>query len=234
MAPGRFRSVSFTSLAVCSIALMSLSVARAQNPPPSSLPIAVPNGAKINTEFDGRENDLLGMVKDLINGMTTTDGKTGAETASGPTPLDLLFGPGGSDRLATLLRNVRHLHLVVYSLPENAESGEIKEVSDDAPAFYERAFRAEGGRRLFYNAGQDAVLIVGFDQPQGIAVVIRQRDKVTVARTVGYPDMKVVGGVIRRFTGASVPVETAVPTTRPASRTRPAGSATGRKTKPKP
>lgn len=50
-------------------------------------------------------------------------------------------------------------------------------------------------------------MTVGFDQPRGFAAVFQSGGMVYVVRADGYPDMAVLGGLLRTF-GANVPMTT--------------------------
>ena len=58
-------------------------------------------------------------------------------------------------------------------------------------------------------------MTVGFDNPRGFAAVIQSGDTVYVVRADGYPDMTVVGSLLRTF-GSAIP-SLAMPGAAPAS-----------------
>ena len=57
---------------------------------------------------------------------------------------------------------------------------------------------------MLYLTQGSQVVTVGFDQPRGFAAVVASADTVYVVRADGYPDMAVVGSLLRTF-GAAVP-----------------------------
>lgn len=68
----------------------------------------------------------------------------------------------------------------------------------DALSFYEKPFRAEGGKRLLMaNFKSTKVLMLGFNQPQGFALIVSAPSRVVVARADGYPDMEAFGRMIQ-------------------------------------
>ncbi len=83
----------------------------------SPLTIPVPPGGKLRVEMDARSEDLLGLVKSFLKGI----GETGAPTvvpagtaASPPNPLAQAISNGD---LAAMLKDVNHVHVVVYEIP---------------------------------------------------------------------------------------------------------------------
>ncbi len=167
--------------------------------PSSPLPIPLPPGVAVQMELDGKDADLIGMVKSLLAGAATP--KTGARE-------DAAAG-GAGNPLVTLLGDGQLTAL----LPT------------DFLAFYEKPFVAEGGHRLLYLSSGTPVVTVGFDQPRGFAAVVQSGSMVYVVRADGYPDMAVVGNLLRTF-GSAIPtpnLPTAVPA--PVPHTSPAHKA---------
>lgn len=169
--------------------------ARAQTPS-TPLPIPLPPGAAVQTEMDGRDADLLGMVKGLLAGAATPKSGAGADAAASNPFLALL----GDGQLTALLKDIHHLHVVSFK-PAPAVAGAAP---TDFLAFYEKPFEAEGGHRLLYLTQGSQVVTVGFDQPRGFAAAVQSGGTVTVVRADGYPDMAVLGNLLRTF-GAAVP-----------------------------
>jgi hypothetical protein len=191
--------------------------ARAQTPV-QPLPIAVPPGAAVQMELDGKDQDLLGMVKSLLTGAATpkTAAGTAAPDAAGANPFLNFLGDG---QLTTLLRDIHHLHILSFK-PADAASVPAGQPADFL-AFYEKPFEAEGGHRLLYLGGSTPVVTVGFDQPRGFAAVVQSSGTVFVIRADGYPDMTIIGNLLRTFGSAipmplpgaaSVPISAAPPT----------------------
>ena len=188
--------------------------------PSSPLPIPLPPGVAVQMELDGKDADLIGMVKSLLAGAATP--KTGAreDAAAGGAgnPLVTLLGDG---QLTALLKDIHHLHVVSFK-PADPPAARLP---TDFLAFYEKPFVAEGGHRLLYLSSGTPVVTVGFDQPRGFAAVVQSGSMVYVVRADGYPDMAVVGNLLRTF-GSAIPtpnLPTAVPA--PVPHTSPAHKA---------
>lgn len=86
------------------------------------LPIPAPPGGKLRVEMDARSEDLLGLVKSFLKGI----GETGPPPAlrpgqTAPVPNPIAQAISGGD-LAALLKNVNHVHFVVYEIPGAAAS----------------------------------------------------------------------------------------------------------------
>lgn len=167
--------------------------------PARPLPIPLPPGAAVQMEMAGRDGDLLGMVKGLLAGAATPKTGGAADPAAGPDAAGAnpFLGFLGDGQLTALLKDIHRLHVVSFKPAASA-------APTDFLAFYEKPFEAEGGRRLLYLSGGTPVVTVGFDQPRGFAAVVQSSGTVTVVRADGYPDMTVVGNLLRTF-GAAIP-----------------------------
>ena len=182
--------------------------ARAQSPI-SPLPIPVPPGAVVQMEMDGQDADLLGMVKSLLAGAATPKSGTKPghaarpEAAADANPFLSFLGDG---QLTALFKDIHHLHVLSFKPadPPAADAAAPAVQPTDFLAFYEKPFEAEGGHRLLYFSGSTPVVTVGFDQPRGFAAVVQSSGTVYVVRADGYPDMTVVGGLLRTF-GSAIP-----------------------------
>ena len=171
---------------------------------PMPLPIMIPDGAKVKTELDGSDSDILGMLKQLIEGFTETPVKTpspadpGKPAADGAKPAD----PADADpdwmkyltdgRLSAFLKDVHRMHFVAYTIDK----------PDDVVSNYEKAYLMSGGHRIFFQAGTSPMLIEGFPGGQGFAAVLQDANNVFVMRADGYPNLKIVGSVARAFIGS--------------------------------
>lgn len=185
--------------------------------PPRPLPIPLPPGVAVQMEMDGQDADLLGMVKSLLAGAATRKTGAGANAAAGPdaNPFLSFLGDG---QLTALLKDIHHLHVLSF-----------KPIASAAPtdflAFYEQPFEAQGGHRLLYVSGVTPVVTVGFDQPRGFAAVVQSSGTVFVMRADGYPDMTVIGSLLRTF-GSAIPKPLTGVTPAPTSPAPPAHKAT--------
>ena len=172
----------------------------------SALPVPLPPGAAVHLEVDGRDQDLLGVVKSLLAGATSTGGAGTVRLA-----FNGLGGALTDEQITALLRNIHHLHLLSFA----TAGGDT-----DALAFYEPALTAGGGHRLVFSNAVPRVLMVGFDppgglgQPGGFALVVQSPGVVYVVRADGYPDMQLVGRLLAQSAGG-VPTGQSTAPTRP-------------------
>jgi len=208
----------------------------AQAPAPApALPIPLPPGAAVQMELDSRDGDLLGMVKGLLAGAATTPGSTtGSASPAAPdaNPFVSLLSDG---QLTALLKDIHHLHVLSFKSGNGAAAPAGQ--TADLLTFYEKPFEAEGGHRMLYLSEQK-VVAVGFDQPRGFALAaVQSLGSVIVVRADGYPDMTVLGGLLRTF-GGLVPglptmtpptVSAPTPAARPAPRSVPKTPAKARR-----
>ncbi len=189
---------------VCLLGIAVSAPVCAQAPAPApALPIPLPPGAAVQMELDSRDGDLLGMVKGLLAGAATTPGSTtGSASPAAPdaNPFVSLLSDG---QLTALLKDIHHLHVLSFKSGNGAAAPAGQ--TADLLTFYEKPFEAEGGHRLLY-LGEQKVVTVGFDQPRGFAAVVQSSGTVFVVRADGYPDMTVIGSLLRTFGGGvSVP-----------------------------
>lgn len=144
--------------------------AGAQAPePPSRLPIEVPHGAEVTFEADAPASEMLPVLSQLFSGGMgdPTGDKITIKTGLG----DIDVSPKD---LAPILRPIRELHIVSYS-----------NRGGDPFRRYGREFEAEGLERVAYGNG---VLVMRRGSGR-YAVVTKRKDKVTVVRTDGMPDL---------------------------------------------
>jgi hypothetical protein len=130
-------------------------------------------GWHVTMEVDAREDDLLGLVKQI----------------------DLQGIP-----LAEALGTITHLRVVTYEPPKGPDA--VRPAgSESASAFFEKAFVREGARRTFLqDRSGNRTVVLTFDRPQKqIAVIFEKPDGVTVARADGYPDLQKISVFLNRF-----------------------------------
>ncbi len=217
---------------VCLLGIAVSAPVCAQAPAPApALPIPLPPGAAVQMELDSRDGDLLGMVKGLLAGAATP--KTGAGAgAANANPFANFLSDG---QLTALLKDIHHLHVLSFKSGNGAAAPAGQ--TADLLTFYEKPFEAEGGHRMLYLSEQK-VVAVGFDQPRGFALAaVQSLGSVIVVRADGYPDMTVLGGLLRTF-GGLVPglptmtpptVSAPTPAARPAPRSVPKTPAKARR-----
>ena len=113
--------------------------------------------------------------------------------------------------LGRLLQDVNHVHLVYMEVPSGLAHPALHRTPGDlaSPAlppaalqdlpkmmsFYEAAFVGEGGHRILWADGDDMarVLMVGFSQPRGYALVVQAPGALVALRTDGYPNPQSFG-----------------------------------------
>jgi len=197
--------VAVTTCLTASIGRTASAQATRPTTEPMPLPFAIPDGAKVQTELDGSDSDILGMLKQLIEGFTETPTKTPADPAkpvadgikpaaaadsSNDDPDWMKYLTDG--RLSAFLKDVHRMHFVSYTLAK----------PDDVVANYEKSYAASGGHRIFFQAGSSPMLIEGFPGGQGFAAILQDTNNVFVMRADGYPNLKIVGSVARAFVGS--------------------------------
>ncbi len=198
---------------------------------PLSAPLVIPPppGGKLRVEMDARSEDLLGMTKAFLKGIGETGQPvivTPGRALSPPNPVADAIANGD---LAAMLRDVNHVHMVVYEITPPAAPSPvtvvlpakhglkkplvIAPVAPPAPAvsafdsnsFYENAFAAEGAHRLlFTDADQYKLVMVGFPDRHGFAIAASGGGYVFVERSDGYPDLEVLTAFISHVTTAVV------------------------------
>lgn len=171
------------------LALMCVSSLSAAQVPEGSgkLPIAIPTGATVNFEADAPGSDLLPMIRQLLDAGVIEGGGR-------PETIVIKTGIGNIEMrprdIAELLRPVRELHIVSYSLPKDAE---------DPIRRQETLFGAEGLHRVANDNGFLLMRRTG----DHYAVVLHQHDMVTVLRIEGMPNLGVATNVVLRSLAAA-------------------------------
>lgn len=188
------------------------------------LPIPLPPGATVQIEVDGRDNDLLGMVKDLIGGVQFGPGAAAltGTAATGTAVVVTRPGPPAllSDmQLASLLQNIHHLHLVSFAPPAPSGktlSGNTRNSPFDGLAFYDKPLQSMGGHRTLFYGNGPRVALYGFDQTHAFAAVVDTGGVIYALRADGSPDMAVLGKIIHFGLGHSMGNEAASAAATPA------------------
>ncbi len=234
----RLPTTFFTSLALTAgIALAAFPASAQQAAPTPMTPasalapliIPAPPGGKLRVEMDARSEDLLGMVKSFLKGIGETGSPTvllpGQTTAivAAQNPIAQAIASGD---LAAMLKDVNHVHVVVYevaapasprmaatlgnpAVPKSPLSAPVFAAplpavpAFDSNSFYETAFASEGAHRILY-ADADAykLVMIGFPNRQGFAFAASGGGYVVVERSDGYPDLEVLTAFISHVTTA--------------------------------
>jgi len=193
---------------------------------PSPLVIPTPPGGKLRVEMDARSEDLLGMVKSFLKGISETGSTTvflpGQTAAAAQNSVAQAIASGD---LAAMLKDVNHVHVVVYEVatpstptrpsvlipPGNTGLKKMLSANPPAPAvpafdsnsFYETAFASEGAHRILYtDADAYKLVMVGFPNRQGFAFAASGGGYVVVERSDGYPNLEALTAFISRVTTA--------------------------------
>lgn len=239
-------SLLFASFALTAgIALAALPALAQQTAPaamapasaPTPLIIPAPPGGNLRVEMDARSEDLLGLVKSFLKGIGETGspaallpGQTAASAAAAAqNPIAQAIAGGD---LAAMLKDVNHVHVVVYEIPGAAAASSVtvqvtppvhsalkKNVqitvitppasaipvapAFDSNSFYETAFASEGAHRILYtDADAYKLVMVGFPNKRGFAFAASGGGYVVVERSDGYPDLEVLTAFISHVTTA--------------------------------
>ena len=162
---------------------------------------ALPN-APVQLELEGTERDILGMLKSFIKGLESANTQQ-SKSATANTLLQLL----SDKQFSAALKNIHNLHVVVYNLDGLEGSDAIRSKVPDPIVFYDKPFRAEGGKRtLTADFKSTKVAMFGFNKVPGFALVVNSPSRVVVVRADGYPDMEVIGRMIS-FGSPTQPVQ---------------------------
>ncbi|MBC8102531.1 MAG: hypothetical protein H7Z41_08065 [Cytophagales bacterium] len=218
------------------------------SPVRQDLPLLIPiaPGTRVTLEVDARDDDLLGVVKQLLMGLQksvptppkkpvvaqakpkTAAGKKTAAAKPAAVPVANPAPNEGDDFLAfvrttrinEVLKEIRHIHVVTVEpsaaeklsgpggtegavSPPTADVKAAEIAADKMIAFYEEAFRKEGGRRVLWSnrGGTSRILMSGFDLPRrNFALVVQSGPgKYTIFRADGYPNAEAVSRIISAF-----------------------------------
>ena len=243
-------------LALTAATLLPVPAARAQQPAPAAvlvpsashpetaaLAIPSPPGARLRFEMDARSEDLLGLVKSFLKGIGETKGidaaRANAAAPAGPVrPVNPIEEALENGNLADILKDVNHLHFVVWELPPPPSAPTpttpakplpktlTKPVALAVPAatpsvptldtnaFYEGAFQAEGAHRVLYtDVDEFKLVMVGFPDRHGYAFVASDLPAsgggyIAAARADGYPNMEALTAFISHVTSAVMQTKT--------------------------
>ena len=150
-------------------------VTSAQDDPPSKLPIIVPKHVDISFEADGDGKDFVPIIKRYLasEGSEPSQQKVSVSTPFGKIDLSL-------DDLKPLIKQIHHLHIVVYS-------GGGKE---DPFKAQEKHLQDAGLKKVVMAPGSDGPLVMrkstGSEQ---YGIVTRMKGSVVVLRSEGGPNL---------------------------------------------
>ncbi len=179
-------------------------------PPDQPLAIPAPPGLTVQVEMDLHDDDLLGVFKSLLRGVSQAaegaKNATESKPAAGRTARDADIAAILSNAdLSDVLKDVTHIHFVLYGPPAAPASparaagkpggapravAPLPSLPADPTALYENAFASEGGRRIiFVNSDPIHVVMTTFGKGRGFAFTVHSPDSVGVLRANGYPDL---------------------------------------------
>lgn len=143
-------TILFASFALTAGIALAASPASAQQAAPpvmsqatasalAPLVIPAPPGGKLRVEMDARSEDLLGMVKSFLKGIGETGSPTlllpgqtaSSASAAAQNPIAQAIASGDLD---AILKDVNHVHVVVYEIPGAAASASPISVQVTSPA----------------------------------------------------------------------------------------------------
>lgn len=156
----------------------------------SQLTIPAPPGGRLRAEMDARSEDILGVMKSFLKGIGETNATARAVDPARPLkPNPIADALAGGD-LADILKDVNHVHFVVYEMPGAkppmlmppksmmtkplGKKGKALMAAPpvvvvpaiptlptfDSNAFYETAFDAEGAHRLLFTDADEYKLVM--------------------------------------------------------------------------
>ncbi len=181
-------------------------------PAGSPLAIPLPAGATVQVEMNLSDDDLLGVFKSLLRGVseganavpdaTKTSAPRGSRAETGAQVAQIISNADLSD----IFRDVTHIRFILLqtgggspavTLTTPHMAGKHAGAPATPPAllpdqtlFYEAAFAGEGGHRLIYsNFDPIHVLMTSFGHARGFALMTQYPGGIVVMRADGYPDL---------------------------------------------
>lgn len=228
MRPHKPTSALMSAAALCALAAAAPLCAHAQSPAPrpaaavpismspasidSPLVIPMPAGATVQVEMNLSDDDLLGVFKSLLRGVseganavpiaTKTSSPPGSGTDTGAQVAQIISNADLSD----IFRDVTHLRFILLQTgpatptvtmmtPQTPGKHTITHAAPppslpDQTGFYETAFAGEGGHRLIYtNFDPIHVLMTSFGHARGWAMMAQYPGGIAIMRADGYPDL---------------------------------------------
>ncbi|MCR8526139.1 hypothetical protein WB334_24880, partial [Escherichia coli] len=86
-------------------------------PPLSQLVIPAPPGGRLRVEMDARSEDILGVMKSFLKGIGETNSTARAVDPARPIRPNPIADALAGGNLADILKDVNHVHFVVYEMP---------------------------------------------------------------------------------------------------------------------
>ncbi len=178
----------------------------------SPLAIPMPAGATVQVEMNLSDDDLLGVFKSLLRGVseganavptaTKTSSPPGSTSDTGAQVAQIISNADLSD----IFRDVTHIRFLLlqtgpttptvtmttpHAVGKHIISRAVPPVFlPDQTGFYETAFASEGGHRLIYsNFDPIHVLMTSFGHARGFALMTQYPGGIVVMRADGYPDL---------------------------------------------
>jgi len=226
-------------LALASAVVLPAHAQTAAPPPPLSLAVSVPPlsaagplaipmpaGATVQVEMNLSDDDLLGVFKSLLRGVSERAGaipnaaKTPSPPGSGTDTGAQVAQIIGTADLSDIFRDVAHIRFVLLKtggaspspllaaphppVKHKTVSPELPTFLPDQTAFFETAFAGEGGHRLVYsNFDPVHVLMTSFGHARGFALMTQYPGGIVVMRADGYPDLSKLSSLATQIGAAA-------------------------------
>jgi len=152
----------------------------------------VPAGANVTFEIDVQDDDILGILKQLLGalGASMNDKAVSVPGPKGSVSVDLA-------EIKDLFKNIHRIHAVTYETKGNDGMAEAAE--------HEATFRKLGLHRLIYIQDERLVSVLRSPGVGGMAFIMVNDNAVTVGRTDGMVNFQVFGKLIGAIIPAVVP-----------------------------
>lgn len=142
----------------------------------------------LRIEVDARDEDVLGVLKSFISGVNSRLSTLKDSLPANDPRMTMIMSV--ATELPNAVKNIHHIHGVIYSLEGMSSSGK------DLIGAYDKAFITENGHRIAYaNMDTNRFEMIGFSKSGGFAIAFQAPGMIAVLRADGYPDASVIGSV---------------------------------------
>lgn len=192
----------------------------------SPLAIPMPAGATVQVEMNLSDDDLLGVFKSFLRGISEgayaipaavkTSSPPNSPNDTGAQVAQIISNADLSD----IMKGVSHIRFVLLQtggtpplpfkiVPHPMGKHAVTHVAPpvflpDQTGFYETAFAGEGGHRLLYsNFAPVHVLMTSFGHARGFALMTQYPGGIVVMRADGYPDLSKLSSLATQIGAAA-------------------------------